>query len=244
MTLSRIKSYVIDSTLEIIPGVYQLTTRGANIVAIAEKELTLIDTGFPGSASRIIRFIRRLGRSAEEISLIIITHNHIDHAGGVAELKRLTGARVAAHQGDLAGTTDHIAYPVTVRRLLNMPPFSALGAAFSVNAGEIDIPLSGGESLPPLGGLRVIPTPGHTPGSISLFSDSYRLLFAGDALNNRRRFLRLPPKHASTDLAQAADSVIEMSRLNFDILCLGHGQPLSGNASRHIREMLLRTRMS
>lgn len=145
MNLSRVKSYVFDRTLEIIPGVYQLTTRGANIVAIAEKELTIIDTGFPGSARRIISFVRSLGRSAEEISLIIITHNHIDHAGGgVAELKRLTGARVAAHQGDLAETIDHIAYPVTVRRLLNLPPFSALGTAFSVNAGEIDIPLTGG----------------------------------------------------------------------------------------------------
>lgn len=98
--------------------------------------------------------------------------------------------------------------------------------------------------MPPLGGLRVIPTPGHTPGSISLFSDSYRLLFAGDALNNRLPILRLPPKHASTDLVQAANSVKEMSRLDFDILCLGHGQPLTGNASRHIQEMLLRIGMS
>ena len=89
MVLSRIRSILQKGVLEIIPRVYQLTDRGANIILITEEELTLIDTGLPGSLTRILDFIHSLGRSAEEIGLIIITHNHFDHAGGLAELRRL-----------------------------------------------------------------------------------------------------------------------------------------------------------
>ncbi|GAH19098.1 unnamed protein product [marine sediment metagenome] len=76
--------YHIGSTVEIIPNVYQITLRVTNIILIAEEELTLIDTGFRGSAPQIMSFIQRLGRSPEEITLIILTHNHLDHAGGLA----------------------------------------------------------------------------------------------------------------------------------------------------------------
>ena len=87
--------------VEIISQVYQITIRGANIILSAGEEIALIDTGFRGSSSKIMSFIRSLGRSAEEISLIIITHNHLDHAGGPDELRKSTTARVAAHKADL-----------------------------------------------------------------------------------------------------------------------------------------------
>ena len=69
-------------TLEIIPNVYQLTTGAANVVVIVEEELTIIDTGLRGSSAKITSFVQHLGRSVEEIGLIIITHNHFDHMGG------------------------------------------------------------------------------------------------------------------------------------------------------------------
>ncbi len=84
MVLSRIRALMLESALEVIPNVYQLNIRAINIIVIAEEELTIIDTGLRGSSARIIDFIHSLGRSVEEISLIILTHNHFDHAGGLA----------------------------------------------------------------------------------------------------------------------------------------------------------------
>src|SRR3990172_7691189 len=81
--------------------VYQITVRGANMLLIVEDSLTLIDTGHRGSGPEIIESIKQLGRSPEEISLIILTHNHIDHVGGLAELKQITKARVAIHRTDI-----------------------------------------------------------------------------------------------------------------------------------------------
>lgn len=88
--------------MEVISHVYQITIRGANIILIAEEKLTLVDTGFHGSSPKIISFIHSLRRSAEEVALIILTHNHLDHVGGLAELKRLTTVKVAAHKADIS----------------------------------------------------------------------------------------------------------------------------------------------
>jgi len=237
-SLFRKYSVILKSVLEVTPQVYQLTIGGVNIMLIAEEELTLIDTGLPGSSAQIIDSIHRLGRSVEEISLIILTHNHFDHAGGLADLRKLTKAKVAAHKADINDTEGQLPYPGLIRRLLRIPPFSALRSVFLLNPSEVDIQLAGGEVLKPLGGLEVVHTPGHTPGSISLFSSQNKLLIVGDALNGRRGTLRLPPKMASTDLTQAMESVKRMARLDFDVLCFGHGRPLTGDVHAKMQELI------
>jgi len=238
MVLSQLKNITLKSALEIIPSVYQLTIRGVNVILITEEELTLVDTGFRGSSAQIVDFIHSLGRSVEEISLIIITHNHLDHVGGLAELRKLTKAKVTAHQADIVDIENQLPYPRVVQKTLRIPPFSALRSVFSIKPSEVDIQLAGDEVLKPLGGLKVVHTPGHTPGSISLFSPQNKLLIVGDTLNKRRGILRLPPKIASTDLTQAIDSVKRMAQLDFDILCFGHGRPLTGDVHSKMLDLI------
>jgi glyoxylase-like metal-dependent hydrolase (beta-lactamase superfamily II) len=220
---------LIQSTSEIIPNVYQLTIRGTNVILIVEEELTLIDTGLHGSSPQITGFIHHLGRSPEEISLIILTHKHMDHVGGLAELKQLTSAKVAIHKADIS---DIEMRPLT----------SALRSVFSVKSRDVDIQLVGGEVLQPLGGLEVVHTPGHTPGSISLFSQRNKLLIVGDALRKRRKTLYLPPKMVSSDLSQAAESVKRIAQLDFNILCFGHGLPLSDGVSAKMQDLIERNK--
>ena len=226
------------STVEIIPNVYQITLRLVNMILIAEEELTLIDTGFRGSASQIISFIRRLGRSPEEITLIILTHNHIDHAGGLAELKRFTRAKAVLHKADVTTDESRLPYPRTISKLLHIPPFSLFRPLVYVKPNEVDITVEGGEVFSPLGGLEVIHTPGHTAGSISLFSPKKKLLIVGDALNKRYRDIRLPPQMVSTDLTQALDSVRRIAQLDFDTLCFGHGKPITKGASARVQQLI------
>ena len=238
MLLSRMRGNKLRSALEIIPNVYQLNIGASNVIVVNEEELTVIDTGLPGSSPRIIEFLRSLGRSPEEINLIIVTHNHFDHVGGLVELRRLTRAKVAAHKADVDGTEGCLPYPGMVRRLLSVRPFSNLRPVFLLEPDLVDIQLAGGEVLEPLGGLEVIHTPGHTPGSISLFSAQKRLLIVGDALNKRRQTLRLPPKMVSANQAQAMNSIRRMAQLDFDILCLGHGRPLTNDTHNKMMDLL------
>ncbi len=125
---------------------------------------------FRGSLLKIAGLVRSLGRSVEEIILIVLTHNHLDHMGGLAEFKRFTSAKVATHKADICNTEGQPPYPGIEQKLLPIFPFSTLRSLFSAKSGEVDIQFEGGEVLKPLGGLKVIHTSGHTSGSISLFS--------------------------------------------------------------------------
>ena len=185
------------------------------MLLIVEEELTIIDTGHRGSASEIVECIRQIGRKPEEISLIILTHNHIDHVGGLAELKQLTKARVAIHKTDIGE-----------RKTLP-----------SARSEDVDIRLEGGELLNLMGGLEIIHTPGHTPGSISLFSAKNKLLIVGDAVRKRRDNLDLPFRTAGFDLTQAVGSIRKMARLDLDILCFGHGLPIADEAKAKIQNL-------
>jgi len=94
--------------------------------------------------------------------------------------------------------------------------------------------------LKPLGGLKVIHTPGHTPDSISLYSPGSRLLIVGDALVRRSKIPQIPHKMVSSDLVQAVDSVKKMVELDFDILCFGHGRPIMEDARARVAMLLER----
>ncbi|WP_442808014.1 MBL fold metallo-hydrolase, partial [Trinickia soli] len=61
----------------------------------------LVDTGTPGSEEKIERALKENGRGFRDVTLIVITHAHTDHAGSAARLRELTGAPILAHVGDL-----------------------------------------------------------------------------------------------------------------------------------------------
>ena len=226
---------------KIIPGVYQLTGGGTNLYVIAEQELTLIDTGLPGSYGGILNFVRRIGRSVEDIGSIIITHNHIDHIGAVQDLRNLTDIKVFIHRAGLANPDTDPSYPEGLRRLLRIPFLHRVRRHFVLEPGDVDVQLKGGEVLKPLGGLRVVPTPGHTPGSICLYASEQKLLFVGDALQRRRKKLRLPAKMVSTDLVGAIASVKIMAELDLEIICFGHGRPLFKDAHGRLLVLIERS---
>ena len=140
----------------------------------------LIDAGAPGDERRILRAAERSGVQPRDIALILLTHGHVDHFGSAAALRRLTGAPVAVHQAD----ADH----VRSGRNPEMRPTGLEGLIFrpflpwSGPALEPDI-IFGDDFDPGDYGLNatVVPTPGHSPGSVSFLLPGGALL-AGDLL--------------------------------------------------------------
>ncbi len=230
--------------MKLTPHVYQFSgiwgtgVWGANVYLLADRNLTLVDTGFKGRCRQIIREVRRLGYSPSDITNIIITHHHADHVGSLAALKEMTQAKILAHVADAPYIDGRLPQPAPgwLKWLAKVLP--SLPRLWETRPAPVDILVNDGDELPILGGIKIWHTPGHTPGSISLFIPAERLLIAGDVLANRFR-LGLPSKAFTVDLAQEINSIKRIASLDFDIICFGHGSPL-GRKARPAMENLIR----
>jgi glyoxylase-like metal-dependent hydrolase (beta-lactamase superfamily II) len=222
---------------QVLPNLYQLPVGGTSVFVIVEDTITVVDAGWRTSGRRVVEFVRRLGRHPQEISLIVSTHYHTDHIGGMAHVKERSGAQVAVHHAEVAYVQGHPQarlpnpFQSTVLGLL-MTPVLAL---IQPRPFAVDRTLRDGDRLSPLGGMEIVHTPGHTPGSISLYFPSQGLLIAGDALQYKRQRLGLPSPLVSRDMTQARESIRKLALLDFEVLCFSHFPPIQGGAGRSLR---------
>lgn len=219
--------------MEIAPGVHAVRLLNVYAFLIVEDELTLIDAGLIGSGRVIRRYLDRIGRKPDELTRIICTHAHPDHIGGVRELAGDRSVEVLMHPADLDGLG------VTLRDAVANRNRGQLIAYFTRHPGEAT-PIRDGEVLPMLGGLRVVHTPGHTPGSVCLYAERHKLLFTGDALQVIRGRVTFASSVFSEDIALARASVARMAALEVDTIAFAHYRPWRTDASRTLRELAAR----
>jgi len=222
--------------MEVADGVYQIQMRGADSFLIAEERLTLIDAGMVGSRRMLDRHLRDIGRSFDELERIVCTHGHPDHIGGVNELVRdRDDLEVLIHPADLEG----IQRPLRLALAKSPNGGGRRGRLiqYLTPAPENPVPLEDGMLLPLLGGLRVIHTPGHTPGSVCLYAERLRLLFTGDVLQVIRGRLGYASKLFSHDHAAARASVERLAALEVETIALSHYPPWTDDAQGALREL-------
>jgi len=221
--------------MEIIEGIHQVDGVNANTyVMIDGKELTVIDTGMPENSEKILNHIHKIGRQSSGVSTILLTHYHMDHIGSAYELRKLTNARVAVHEDDalfVAGTKAPPRPKNLVLRAFSFFIRSAPTQGFT--PVQPDITLRGNDRI---GRLVVIHTPGHTPGSISLYEPESKVLFVGDAIMCIDGKIAPPPGQFTQDMTKAIQSIQKISKLDFRVMLSGHGEPLKPNASDKVKE--------
>lgn len=222
--------------MEITSGLYRVdNVRGANsYLAIFNDNVLVIDTGMPGNANKIINCLTKVGKKPDDVRYIILTHADMDHSGSVADLKEITGAKVAIHTKDAPAVSGKRVLK-EVKGILS-PIFAIMPKIIKFRTIEPDILLNDGNEI---GGLRVIYTPGHTIGHISLLYQPRNLLFAGDALRSDLNGNILPMSRSMTlDMDEAWISLRKIAELDFDILRPRHGAPVVGNASKKVKSLL------
>jgi len=176
--------------------------------------LLLIDSGIPGSAERILASIARIEGGPADLRYIVLTHWHLDHVGGAAELRRRTGARIAIHALDAPVLT------AKERPRKGRLAMATLERLLRLERPAPDILLDGGESI---AGLEVVHMPGHTDGSIVLRRDD-GVLFSGDALlADRHGRVRDPDLSLALDPVVALESAAKIRALPHTLLLAGHG---------------------
>lgn len=188
-----------------------------------EGAVTLIDSGARGGDRRILECLRALGREPESVSTILLTHGHPDHYGGASRLQRETGARVLVHPGDVTLSREG-----TSRVRYHWVP--------GIEAPDVDGYLEDGQVLLVMGGLTVLHTPGHTPGSVAFHLVGRDLLFTGDTLLANGRHFRRPLPLPNTKRSDHRRSVQRLSDLSFETAFPGHGLPIVGGAGARLRE--------
>jgi len=205
-----------------------------NVFLVERDALVLIDTGMPGSAGKILSYVREiLGKEPTTITTILLTHYHLDHTGSVAKLAARTKAKVAIHEGDAPYLAGEKPMPVPkVKRPLLM---RILRTFIRVTPARPDIILHDGETI---AGLTCIHTPGHTPGSACFYDPAKKVIFVGDSTVTIGGAIRGPVEEYSADPAQARASLGKIADLDFDTLLSGHGDPVKPGAAAKLREFL------
>ena len=216
--------------MEIAPGVHAVRLLSVYAFLISEPRMTLIDAGLIGSAGRVERYAQRIGRPLEDLTQIICTHAHPDHIGGVRELAGDRDVEVLMHPADLNGLK------VTLRDAVANRNRGQLIAYFTRHPGEAT-PVEDGQVLPILGGLEVIHTPGHTPGSICLYAARHGLLFVGDALQVIRGKVTYASAVFSEDMPLARASVARMASVDVETIAFSHYPPWRDGANAVLQDL-------
>ena len=221
--------------MEIIEGIHRVDEASSNMahsnvyLVINGKELTVVDTGTPGNAKKIVEYVQKIGYQPSDVTAIVLTHFHMDHAGSAKNLKDLLpNAKVATHAED----ADYVEGKKPLPKPKNIL-FRAVSGFVKLEPVPVDVRLKDGDKI---GSLTVIDTPGHTPGSIALLDETRKTLFAGDTIRYDGKKVTGAPENFSLDPAMAKASIGKLAVLNFDIMLPGHGETLRPNAQDAIKE--------
>ena len=226
------------------PGVFRIPTAGKDLInsfALVDDDgsVTLVDTGLKKAPARIVAGLASIGKHPRDVTRIVLTHVHPDHAGGAAEMSRQTEAPVLVH-GD-----DHV-WATTGRLTGAQDRSTRLGRLFArTGDGKIEPftpgpALADGEVLPVAGGLRVVHTPGHSPGHISLLHEPTRTLVTGDSIFNFRflRRTRISPAFLCWDFAMTKRTAHRLGELEYDVAAFTHGPEIRDRARETVRALL------
>ena len=165
---------------------------------------------------------------------ILMTHSHPDDTGGASGIRSRSNAQIVAHHDDTVHRrpdTHTISY-VGVFAPLNMPiPF--------LRRTLVDCLSHENEVIPAAGGIRVIHTPGHTPGSVRYLLERDGLLFiGGGTIFSEYGCVSRSMPFPGSDTVRYRESLERLASADFDIHCGGHGSPLVGGASRMLRVLM------
>ncbi|HYU21065.1 MAG TPA: MBL fold metallo-hydrolase [Chloroflexota bacterium] len=232
------------SAVQVHPSIYRINApfEGGGAVQsylLLGSKRALVDTGVSYSPDESIEpALRAMDLSLGDVDVIVNTHGHADHLGGNARVKEASGAPVMIHRDDVPFTQNpraNFELPTTVPELVRLggrqdllPQVEASTLRMVGKSVGVDRVLEEGDRVD-LGNdvvLDVIHTPGHTPGSVSLYWEKERVLLTGDSVQGRgSRAGILPLYFLAEEYMRSQQRLLE---LPLELLCLGHAFGWSG----------------
>ncbi|MDJ0923573.1 MAG: MBL fold metallo-hydrolase [Acidimicrobiia bacterium] len=213
-----------------VPGVHEVPGMSRCYVVDGDQGVTLIDTGMPRRAGKVAEVLARIGRSITDVNTIAITHSHPDHVGNAAALKIAAQAVVLASPADspaIRGETPTTPPPLFGRLPFLRPLFRLVPKAAPVDVDRM-IDETSAAGLPE--DLRVIDTPGHTPGHVSYLLDrAGGVLFAGDAAVATRNG-EIKRGYFNAPLDAIDESIRHVAEFDFEVAFFAHSPGIERGA--------------
>ena len=206
-----------------------------NCYLVKGEHCYLVDTMVPKARKKLDEVMAEHGVKPQELTHILVTHYHFDHTGSLADLKRLSGAKVVAGSGDVPYIQgEKPPEPGSelnrMGRLLRRMPRSWTLGYQKCQAAQVDMSLVGGETLQELG-LEVIALSGHTPGGLCFLDRANRRAFIGDMVSNYFGRIGPPSISASYSMEEIERSMRLLGELEIDFMYPGHGGIIGPGAS-------------
>jgi glyoxylase-like metal-dependent hydrolase (beta-lactamase superfamily II) len=247
MNIETLEKYT-SQLFSVAPGVWGKKELFVNFYMIQDQATgnwALVDAGLKWSAPKIKSMAKELFGSESKPAAIILTHGHFDHVGALATLVAEWRVPVYVHSMEVPYVSGKSPYP---------PADPSVGGgmmstmSWAYPEGPINIhdhirtlPYDG--TIPGLTEWKYIHTPGHSPGHISLFRESDKVLIAGDAFVTTKaesaiyalshlKHLSGPPKYFTCNWASAKQSVMKLAALEPEVAATGHGKPMRGQELR------------
>lgn len=210
-------------------------------------ETLLVDTGYPGQLGQLREAMEAAGLPFEKICRILITHHDLDHIGCLAAIVRERNGKalVMAHPEEkpyIQGDEQPLKLVQMEARLDSLKEpmkslYEGMKRGYALSTSKVDIPVSGGETIPWAGGIDVIYTPGHTIGHISLYLRKSGTLISGDTLFVENGRLVKAPAFANHDNNLAKDSLRKLTKYDIHHVLCYHGGYYGDNPNKYIAEL-------
>jgi glyoxylase-like metal-dependent hydrolase (beta-lactamase superfamily II) len=202
--------------------------------------VTIIDAGVPAYYADLTAELAAMGRTIEDVRALVLTHGHEDHIGFAERLRVEHGVPVSIHALDAALARGQAKNPSAgmgerkLGSLLRYLLWLARHGAMRVKSLTVVGTFEPGTTLDVPGALRVIHTPGHTPGSVTFHAPGHDAIFVGDALAtdaviSERHGPQVCPFAADPDAALSSLANIEPLEAHW--LLPGHGSPWTGGVA-------------
>ncbi len=176
-------------------------------VLVRAGEAAVVDTGVPGSEGAIAAALAAAGLGWSNVGHVILTHRHQDHAGSAPAV------------------------------LDAAPEARAYAGAQDIPAISTPRPLTPVADGDAVFGLRIVATPGHTPGHVAVYDEAGGILVAGDAMRTVDGKPTPPGPDFTEDMGAALASIAKMGALRFETLLVGHGEPIASGAAGLVRAL-------
>lgn len=200
------------------------------------ENVIIIDIGMPGQLKQIQEAIKREGVSFERLKKVIITHQDLDHTWGLYRLLKESKNTI-----EILTHEDEKPYLQGEKNLVRLNQRKMAEMILKKNPPlKVNKTLKDNDELPYSGGIKIIHTPGHTPGHICIYHQKSKTLIVGDAMRVVDGQLKGPRKKILDEKGYnlAIKSLEKLKKFDIEKVISYHGGLFTENPNQSIRDIL------